>query len=324
VNDNGKREGFMKRFGKSLLEIVVVVGLFASASSAYASSSVVVTSVTGDVKVGREGAWKPAAKGTAISDTDFVMIPENATATIHLPDNTDKVFPGKAIIPGRRLSSTKTAAGAMIYFSQGLQKASEVVAGKKNDGTASNGAGKAGVTERPSTVFMSEGTTAPHVSQAQVAESDFRSGKNDAKAEADAILKDAKATSVEKRHAHLLLGLVAASTASYSTALKEFDAAATKAEDGDEAVLLRARALVQRGQVESQLSDDRTAKADFVEASSIAAQGSPEQAQAYFFLGVLAASANDATTARNFFNLLDSYPELKKAGIAMIDPPKAN
>ena len=104
---------------------VLVLSMFLSAS-AFAAATVV--SATGDAKVGKAGAFKPAKAGVQVPAADFLVLAPGAKATVKLEDGTTAEFTGKAMVPGRRLTSAKEA-GALIRVGQSIQKAAESVVG---------------------------------------------------------------------------------------------------------------------------------------------------------------------------------------------------
>src|SRR5689334_5211795 len=91
---------------------------------AFAASTVVKT--TGDAKVGKAGAFKPAKPGSEIPSTEFLVLGDGAKATVKLEDGTTAEFSGKVMVPGRRLVNAKEA-GALIRVGQSIQKAAESV-----------------------------------------------------------------------------------------------------------------------------------------------------------------------------------------------------
>ncbi len=310
----------MKRIGKILGAVILTV---VGSGNAFAGSSPTIKSASDSVQVGKEGAWKPAKAGMAIADTDFVKIPDGAAATITLPDNTSRDFKGKAVIPGRRLGD-KVSAGMSVWFSQSVQK----VAGTAATVTKANGIRKAGVeTASEKTVVWDGMSGVTHKTMpAERAEYYFSRGLyNEAAKQAAEVVADPDASLVQKRRAHLVLGECSASSASYSTALKDLDIAAepTTEAEGTDAPLLRVQSLLQRGQVQTQLGNDTAAQEDF---KIVAA--SPDKvpaSQAKFLLGILAFGSKDQKTARNWFDQLKDSDEsrpLYEAGMAMLEPAK--
>ena len=167
--------------------------------------------------------------------------------------------------------------------------------------------------------FIGEDTTGGtrRFSEADAAEDRFNAGLvPEARMKAQEIVANPKASPLEKRRANLLVGRIAAGEAAFGDALKALDAAAAKVdgeEDSVKAQNVRAAALAQRGQVHLQLGNDARAAADFL-AATLAAPESSSAAQAFFFLGTIAASANDLEGAKANFAKLDKFPELKSAG----------
>lgn len=304
----------MTRFGKILGAAFFTALLSGNASAA---SQATIKSASEGVQLGKEGDWKSAKPGMSIADTDFVKIPDGAAATITLPDNSSRDFKGKAVIPGRRLGD-KTNAGISVWFSQSVQK----VAGTGTTTTKANGITKAGVRKRDP---IYDSATQGHMS-AESAEYDFAYGAYERAAEiAREVVANPDAPPLEKRRAHLVLGECFANSASYTAALKDLDIAAepTVATEGPEVSMLRVSALLQRGQVQTQLGNDKAAQEDF----KIVATSSDKlpAAQAKFLLGILAFGSKDPKTARNWFDQLKGSEEslpLYEAGMAMLEPPK--
>jgi hypothetical protein len=310
----------MARFGKILLAALSTTLL---ASSAFAATATIKTASKG-VQVGKEGAWKDAVPGMAIAETDFIKIPENATTTVVLPDKTTKDFAGRTVVPGRRLSD-KNAAGAMIWFSRGVQ----AIAGAGETTTAANGIKKDGneadkLGQKTDRLVFDGASGATHrVSEAVVADVDFSAGHFDqAENAAKLALSDERSTAVDKQLAHLILGQLSASNAAYSDALKEFElAAAMTPEGGRDTEGVRRRALLQRGQSQMQLGDDAAAKKDFEEVAKSSDKVAATQAK--FFLGSLALNQHDTKTAKSYFDeLKGSNDPLYSTGMAMLEPAK--
>ena len=314
----------MTRFGK-ILGAAFFTALFSASASA--ASQATIKSASEGVQLGKEGDWKSAKAGMAIADTDFVKIPDGAAATITLPDKTTRDFLGRAIIPGRRLTSEKTSAGAMIWFSQGVQKAATAIVGKEGDGSAGNAAGKAGTPTPHPPVWAGEGPTEHHGSPIELPDLEYSKGHYAAAiAIANAVLADPKATAYDRRLAQEVRGTIAAANAEYAAALKDLDAAAgpVMVEESTGSASVRVAALLQRGQVNTQLGNDAKAAEDFKAAADAAPDKSPQRYQAKFLLGVLAASQNDLKTARNWFEQIHvkGYEEMYGAGMAMVETPK--
>ncbi len=310
----------MKRIGKILGAVVLTV---VGSGSALAGSSPTIKSASDSVQVGKEGAWKPAKAGMAIADTDFVKIPADAAATITLPDNTTRDFKGKAVIPGRRLGD-KAGAGMSVWFSQSVQK----MAGTGTTMTKANGMGKADdmTASHKDPIWDSMEGVTHKLTLAEIAEVDFSGGRYEkAATEAAKVIADAEAAPVQKRRAHLVLGECSASSASYTAALKELDIASepVASTEGPDGPLLRLAALLQRGQVQTQLGNDAAAQEDF-KIVAASAEKAPA-AQAKFLLGVIAFGSKDQKTARNWFDQLkDASADrpLYEAGMAMLEPAK--
>lgn len=291
--------------------------------SAFAADPASITAVEGDAKVGREGAWRSAAPGATISEAEFLTLSQGAKVTVKLPDGTSSTLEGRAVIPGRRLVSSGTKAGNMVWFTKSVQKASEAIVGEDQK-FAKGGSDKAGNIEKASSrlggsrsggprwASSSEPTsTAADFAEAGLRREDFY----DARSRARAIVEDPNATAIQKRRAHLVLGQVAASEGSFSTALEWLERAAAKpgeGEDAQEASKFRAIALSQLGQIHLTLGNE--ARAVSVLDDAIAANpASPAAAQANFFLGVLAAEKNDSKRAKEHFSRLTRYQELAEA-----------
>lgn len=290
-------------------------------SFAIAASEPTIKVASPGVVVGKAGSWKPATPGMAIATTDFVKIPEKASATIVLPDSTAKEFNGRTIIPGRRLVAGGNAAGAMIYFSQGLQKTAEAIAGPATGTTKSSGITRSDdMSKKGLHVHVKyEGIASDIESHLGKGEAAFDDGNYvEARKAADETLANVSAEPLQKRRAHLLKGQVLAAEANYDAAVPELDQAARPGGDDDFAQV-RAIALIQRGQVETQLGDDPKAKHDFEAAIDNAGSNKAIAVEAKFLLGVLAVTAKDEKSARGWFDQVQDVPELYKAGMAMLE-----
>lgn len=108
----------------------IVVMLLVSSTSAWAATAVKVEGTSGsESKVGREGAWRSAAVGATIGETDFLAIPAGATVRVTLPDGKVASFAGKIVVPGRRLVSAKTSASNAAWLAHAIQSASDAMGG---------------------------------------------------------------------------------------------------------------------------------------------------------------------------------------------------
>ncbi|HVO29162.1 MAG TPA: hypothetical protein VMV18_00400, partial [bacterium] len=193
-------------------------------AAAHAASAPTIKVASKGVQVGHEGGWKDAAPGMAIADLDFVKIPDNASVTIVLPDNSTKEFPGRAVIPGRRLASEKVSAGAMIYFSQGLQKTAAAVAGDASGTRKSSGITKAEKNDGDRTGKVSrlgfESENDDIARSLRHADAAFESGSfSEATKLAQDALANAAVSDKNKAWAHLVIGECLAAGASYHEAL---------------------------------------------------------------------------------------------------------
>lgn len=309
----------MTRMLSSVFAATLLLSSTTFAATPAKSASIV--SVTGEAKVGKEGAWKPAAAGAAINETDFLTLSKDASAKIKLGDGTEQEFTGKAIIPGRRLVSAKTSAGKLQNLSNAVQSATEAVMG--SDPTVARG----GLTRASKVATSSEDKAklggkngmkwgseieeeTQSSSEADYAEQSLRKGDMFlARSRAQAILDNKSKSSFEKRRANYVLAHVSAADAEFTTALKKIDLVTAAADEktGETSEMVRAHrsgALVLRGQIMTQLGDSAKAKEAFAEALTIAQTGNPATepvtvAQANFFLGAMALEAiGDCTGAK--------------------------
>lgn len=304
---------------RMLLSSLLAATFFLSSDAiAAAGKSASILSVTGEAKVGKEGAWKPAAAGAAITENEFLTLSKDATAKVKLGDGTEQEFAGKAIIPGRRLVSAKTSAGKLQNLSNAVQSATEAVMG--SDPTVARG----GLTRATKIATSAEDKAKlgsktgmkwgsdiegddPGSTEADYAEQSLRKGDMFlARSRAQAILDNKAKSAFEKRRANYVLAHAFASDAEFTSALKKIELviAPPEVKGGETAELVRAHrsgALVLRGQIMTQLGDASKAKESFAEALKIAQTGDPKTepvtvAQANFFLGVIALeSGSDCT-----------------------------
>lgn len=293
-----------------MLSSLVAVSLLLSPAAFAAAKSASIVTVQGEAKVGKEGAWKPASAGAAISENEFLTLSKDASVKVKLGDGTEAEFTGKAIIPGRRLVSAKTSAGKLQNLSNAVQSATEAVMG--SDPTVARGgltrATKVATTAEDKAKLGAKGSMkwgsdieepAAGSTEADFAEQDLRKGDMfGARSRAQAILDNKVKSAYEKRRANYVLAHVSASDAEFTAALKKIDLVAAVADEkgGETAEMVRAHrsgALVLRGQIMTQLGDSAKAKESFAEALKIAQDGDPKSepvtaAQANFFLGAMA------------------------------------
>ncbi len=304
----------MTRGRLSFLPRIAPLALALALPAAAMAADATVSKVEGEVKVGREGAWKTAAAGAVIAAADFLSLGPAARATVKLGDGTVAEFVGKVIVPGRRLSSEK-AAGALLKLTRAVQKASEAVVGVDAKGTVP-GAGKASdkLGQKKRAIFV-DTDEKPKSSEADFAEAALGRGDYfDARNRAQAIVDDPNDSPAEKRRARYVLGRVHAAEGEFGKALSAFDGAAAARDpaEGDAADHYRGAALVERGLVHVQLGLDGKADADFkaaIEASPKTAQA----AKANLYLGALALEAQKPAVAEAHFKLLAGYPDLEAA-----------
>lgn len=254
-----------------------------------------IKAIKGDVKVGKEGAWKSATPGAAIPETEFLLIPADGTASVELADGTNADFQGKVLVPGRRLASVK-AAGALLKFSRSLQKAAESVVGTDiigtvpgatracseeqiKQGTCKDGGRSPIPTADPNKIrgvsFMGEGERGK--SAAGLAEDAyFINGDHFlARQRSDAILADKSASEFERRRAALVLANVQADEGELTRAFKLLDGVVSKPSVAETssgfdlaAKAYRVSGLLLRGRLFMQLGDVEKAEKDFIGASS--------------------------------------------------------
>lgn len=268
---------------------LLLASLFVSATALAAPASI--TAVKGDVKIGKEGAWKAATAGAAVPEAEFLMVTSDSTVTVKLGDGTSHDFSGKSLIPGRRLASVK-AAGPLLKFSRQLQKAAESVVGVDTVGTVP-GAGKACTPEQiklgtcikgsaedkdPRKIggMIFEGDGGGNSSEAKFAELYLDDGDRfGATTRSEAILKDKNASDFEKRRASLVLANVKSDLGEFTQALSLLEKVIAKptATEKDAGMEVAARSrkvagLVLRGEIYNLLGDTKKAKADFEAAAS--------------------------------------------------------
>lgn len=292
------------------------------AAPAWAAPATVV-SVEGDgIRIGKDGAWRPGRPGETIAETEFLNVPVNAVVDVKLGDGSSGRFPGKVIVPGRRLATRKDA-GPLLRFSESLQKAAESVVGVDVKGTAP-GASKANDRTATRIKLQFEGTDSrPRSTGADFAERAFAEHDlHDASVRARAILDDRASSPLEKRRARIVAAGVFLEEAEFTLALQELDAAVAALAPEEKAArrvekgavtfdpeAYRAAALLLRGRALRQLGDDVKAKADLTAATTVFPTGTQAYA-AHLELMVLALEANDVITARKHF---DAIPTMKDA-----------
>ena len=294
------------------LSHLLAAALFLSGGSALAASATVV-SVEGEGKIGRSGAWRPAKAGETVGESEFLSLAPNAAAKVKLGDGTAADFQGKVIVPGRRLATQKSA-GALLRFSQSLQKAAEAVVGVDVKGTAP-GASKADekTGRKLALGFMGEDTEQLS-SRADFAEASLaRNDLYDATDRAKAILAESGSSALEKRRAHLVLGQVHLEEGEFTNALKHLDAAAKELSPDELAArrvekgktvmdpeAYRSAALLHRGRAHQILGDHAKAEADYAAAITAFPKGT-QAYQAHFYLGVIALEGGDRKAAQKHF-----------------------
>lgn len=304
----------------TLSHLLVASSLLLSSTALAAPATVV--SVAGEgIKIGKDGAWRPAKAGETIGVSEFLSAPSGSEIKVKLGDGTPAQFKGKVIVPGRRLATQK-AAGRLLKLSESLQKAAESVVGVDVKGTAP-GASKADDKLNSKIKLQYEGADSrPASSKAEWAERSF--AENDmhlAVERAEAILEDSGESALEKRRAHLVLGQVYLGDAEFTKALKSLTAACVPL-TADEAAAkkmvkgkvtfdpeaYRAAALLQRGIAYRQIGDDAKAKADF-EATVAAFPLGTQAYQASFQLMVMALEAGDRPGADKHFGAIATMKE---------------
>lgn len=319
------------------LSTLVLASLLSSTALA---ASPVLVSASGDSKVGRAGAFKPAKAGMAVSEQDFIVLAPGAKATVKLADGSMAEFEGKLMVPGRRLVSAKEA-GALIKLTQSLQKAAEAVVGSDTvatvpgAGKASNEGDKLGSRSK-GMLFVGEEPSGKRTSPAEYAEVSLRA--NDrflARERAEDILADAKADSLERRRASLVLAQVYVADDEITKALGMFARAIEPGKSelaGEKSV--RTAALVQRAQLHRILGDVAKAKSDLKEATAayLDTDGTRPLAwsHAQFLIGAIALEEGNTAEAAAAFKKIpspqdrdvgpnfDSLRELKKTADELV------
>lgn len=292
-------------------------------SSSVLAATPILVSASGDSKVGRAGAFKPAKAGMEVTEQDFIVLAPGAKATVKLADGTTAQFEGKLMVPGRRLVSAKEA-GALIKLGQSLQKAAEAVVGSDTvatvpgSGKANNESDKLG-SKSKGMLFVGEDGAGKRTSPAEYAELSLR--ENDrflARKRAEDILADAKADSLERRRASLVLAQVYVADDEITKALGMF-ARAIEADKNELAgeKSVRTAALVKRAQLHRDLGDLAKAKADLKEA--IAAYPETDKTRplawshAQFLTGAIALEEGRTAEATAAFKKIPS-PEDRDVG----------
>lgn len=329
----------MTRMFRPLLVLSLLLSLPALAKTAS------LTAVKGDVKVGKEGAWKSATPGVVIPETDFLLIPADATASVVLADGTKADFQGKVLVPGRRLASVK-AAGALLKFSRSLQKAAESVVGTDIIGTVPGAtracseneirqgtckeAGKSPIpTGDPNKIrgvsFMGEEERSK--SEAERAEEEYfvKGDKYLARQRSEAILAEGSASSeFEKRRAALVLANINADEGEVTkafklleTVVKKPNAAETSGGFDGAAKAYRVSGLVLRGKINMELGDAAKAQQDFLAATKEFSIADKEKNyplaahRANLFLATLALESGRDTAVEDARKYVDAIPAPK-------------
>lgn len=293
-------------------------------STAFAAPATVVSVAGEGIKIGKDGAWRPAKAGETIGETEFLSAPSETQINVKLGDGTAAAFKGKVVVPGRRLATQKSA-GALLKLSESLQKAAESVVGVDVKGTAP-GASKADDKTNTkvklaweSDVDIGSKSTKADWAETMLAKHDI----HEAVERADAILKDTGESPLEKRRAQLVLGQVYMGDAEFTKALKAFTAAAapltapetSAKKTGFDPEAYRAAALVHRGVAHRQLGDDAKAKADF-EATIASFPMGTQAYQASFQLMVMSIEAGDKAGAEKYFAAIPTMKDTDTSGTA--------
>ena len=300
--------------GRALGGIAIVLLFGGSALGAVPT----VKKSAGDVKVGKPGQWRKASLGSPIAADEFLSLELGAHATVILGDGAEKVFAGKTVISGRRLTSSKTTEDRVLLSEQVRKQTWAALEYDPNSTTAAERGKDVGETgaRRRMVSFMGEEEedSRPMAGPADLAESRLRLGDFSGAVDyAWTLVDDPDAAPLPRRRAHLVMGRVAAASADIDLAAHEFDEAARPfAAWLPQELAFRSEALVQRGQMRLQLADDAGAQSDF-EAAIELSPDSASAAQANFFLGVLSLATSDSTNARKRFATLTGYPELARA-----------
>ena len=298
-----------------MTRLVVSIAAFASllvaAPSALAAdaSGVAIIKVSGAVEVGKAGTFKPAAPG-ALSADEFLKVPQGATVSVKLANGQDATIAGQALVPCRRLMDPATTVDALTRFAKVMQKAGELVGAEKSGIVP--GAAKAcqvgtvfsarlGRCVKKEAVF--DGDIENVKLEVDRAETDADLGNNDsAKTRAEKVLANTVADKTEKRRMHTVLGRVDTSNLDLVGAQDQLDQASAPvdADEGDEASVYRAEALVARGRLHVLMGEDGAGKKDFQDAAKLA-PASLAASNAHYELGALALAANDPKTADTEF-----------------------
>lgn len=262
----------------------------------------------GNVEIGANGKWAPVKSGTAIKEEDFLRIPNGASVTVQLTDGTPATFQGKAVVPGRRLVDPKTDPTALMKLYNAYQRAANTIGGEEKKGSIA-GAGKAceapkqwcgGVCQERAKCLKWDGEkSTPLRTDADWILIYITTNRVDeARAKALEVIANPKASKVDLRVAHLIVGAGAAEDANYTDALKSLDiAAGAIGNDEPEGVAEhRAVALLERGKAHMNLGANARAKKDLTEAIP----GLTEKkrvAEAHFILGYIAIGEQDPKAA---------------------------
>lgn len=288
---------------------LVVPALLLLSLPAFAAEKPAVMEVKGDVKIGQEGAWKPATPGTAIGESEFLQVAADATVTVKLANGSPATFMGKAFIPGRRLMDPKMTVDGLMRFYKVYQKAATTIGGVEKT-TSLAGAGKAceapkimidGVCTTPSIRWAGEDAPKKRAPAADEMSKLHAEGKTaEARTLATSILNDPSSIVADRRRANLVLGVSSVGDGSFATALEHLDKAAAPIAKGEAgADKYRAQAQLERGKLLLQMGSDARAKADF----EAALKGGERSvlSEAHYYLGFMALATNDDDTAQKQF-----------------------
>jgi tetratricopeptide (TPR) repeat protein len=275
---------------KKLLGVVFSVFL----SSQALAAGVSISDVSGPVKIGRAGSWKDASKGMAIADGDFLNIPESASVTVKLTNGSPATFPGKAVIPGRRLLDPQTNLDSLMRIYRVYQKASEAIGGADAK-TSLAGAGRGDDKTNAKLHMQWDGAETAESKAGRAAQAFDEGFYAQARKLSEDLLADQNVSGFALRKANLVLGSVLVQDLEFDKARTAFDVACAPlgAGESDPSQAARAGALVQRGKLQVEEGDDAKAAADFQEAAKLAPDGDTAS-EAHYQLMILAAAKNDA------------------------------
>ncbi|HVO31651.1 MAG TPA: hypothetical protein VMV18_12980 [bacterium] len=286
------------------------------------AATATVKAAEGPARIGKPGAWRSAAAGMPIAESEFLSLELGAHATVVLGDGSERVLTGRTVISGKRLAQP----GSTVLLSDAVRN--QTYARLDADAHASTEAATRGAgtaerlgKKRRAVTFMGQEEEDARAARTPADFSEACLRLADPMGATDYAwdsIANPDAPPVERARAHLVLGRIAVDEADFDDARREFDLAARAADaPAPLASATRAEALLQRGQTRLQLADDDGARADFDAALALAPEGATA-AHAQFFLGVLALAHDDAAGARAHFDALAAFPELASAAAELL------